>query len=223
MIRTLLISLTLMIGATGASFGQQAYVDGQHYEKVVPQQPVQSGDKIEVLEIFWYGCPHCYHFEPHLAKWLASKAADVEFRRMPGVFRKDWVPHARAYYTAETLGVLDKVHTQLFEALHKDRKPIVNQEQLADFFADQGIAREKFEKTYNSFAIDSKTRQAVIMSREYGISGVPAVIVNGKYRSSGTMAGGFDELLKVIDRLVDKEREASADQAAVSANQHASR
>ena len=187
MIRTLFIALAFSIGIADVA-AQEAYVEGQHYEKLVPQQPVQSGDKIEVLEIFWYGCLHCYHFEPFLEKWLSSKADDVEFRRMPGVFRNDWVPHARAYYTAETLGVLDKIHSPLFQALHKQHRQVTDQKSLADFFVEQGVARDKFDSTYNSFAIDSKTRQAKTMSREYGIAGVPSVIINGKYRSSGTMA-----------------------------------
>jgi thiol:disulfide interchange protein DsbA len=204
------IALLFAVSTGNVVAAETTFVEGEHYQRVVPQQPTKTGEKIEVLEIFWYGCPHCYSFEPYVHEWLKTKADDVEFRRLPGVFRAEWVPHARAYYSAQALGVLDTIHVPLFEALHLDGKPVFNQEQLADFFETHGVAKKKFNKTFDSFSIDGKTRQAMLMSREYGISGVPAVIINGKYRSSATAAGNFAELLKLIDHLVDKERQGSA-------------
>ncbi len=194
-----------MSTASGETAGP-VFKEGQHYQRVVPQQPTRTGDKIEVLEIFWYGCPHCYSFEPYVQDWLKTKDDDVEFRRLPGVFRDEWVPHARAYYTAQTLGVLDAIHVPLFEALHLDGRRVFNQAELADFFEKHGIAKVEFNKIYDSFSIDGKTRHAMLMSREYGISGVPAVIINGKYRASATSAGNFAKLLKLVDQLVDTER-----------------
>ena len=176
------------------------------YSRIVPAQPTQSVDKIEVLEVFWYGCPHCYDFEPHLKAWLENIPEDVEFRRMPGVFSKSWIAHAKAYYTAEKLGVLDKIHSPLFEALHKDRKRIYTEGELKDFFVSRGVDGEEFTRVFNSSEIETKFKQAFVMGQRYKITGVPAVIINGKYMTSGSLAGSYDNVLKTIDNLVDKER-----------------
>ena len=180
------------------------------YVNISPAQPTQTGDKIEVVEVFWYGCPHCYDFEPYIEKWLETKADDVEFRRMPGVFRKSWIPHAKAYYTAEKLDVLDKIHHTLFDALHKYRKNINDKDSLEDFFEDQGIDDDKFSTIYESDEVDTKVKQAFVMGQRYKVMGTPAVIVNGKYMVSGTTAGSFDNALKIIDQLVAKERALAA-------------
>lgn len=175
------------------------------YTNIIPAQPTQT-DKIEVVEVFWYGCPHCYDFEPHVKKWLQTMPDDVEFRRMPGIFNKNWVGHARAYYTAEKMGVLDKVHTPLFEALHKDRKRIFSESEIKDFFVSQGVDGSEFTRIYNSSEIETKFKQAFLMGQRYKITGVPAVIVNGKYMTSASQAGSFENILKTIDELVAKER-----------------
>ena len=176
------------------------------YTNIIPAQPTQSVGKIEVLEVFWYGCPHCYDFEPYVKKWLASKADDVEFRRMPGIFNKTWIAHAKAYFTAQKLGVLEKIHTPLFEALHRDRKRIYSEGELKDFFVSRGIDGDEFTRVFNSSEIETKFKQAFVMGQRYKITGVPAVIINGKYMTSGSLAGSYDNLLKTINELVDKER-----------------
>ncbi len=176
------------------------------YTRIIPAQPTQSIDKIEVLEVFWYGCPHCYDFEPHIDKWLESKAEDVEFRRMPGIFSKSWIAHAKAYFTAEKLGVLEKIHTPLFESLHKEKKRIYTEDELKDFFVSKGIDGDEFTRVFNSSEIETKFKQAFVMGQRYKITGVPAVIINGKYMTSGSLAGSYDNLLKTINDLVAKER-----------------
>lgn len=180
------------------------------YVAISPAQPTQTGDKIEVVEVFWYGCPHCYDFEPYIERWLETKADDVEFRRMPGIFRKSWIPHAKAYYTAEKLDVLDKVHHPLFEALHKHRKNIYDKDSLEDFFDDQGIDDAEFSRIYESDEVDTKVKQAFVMGQRYKVTGTPAVIVNGKYMVSGSTAGSFENVLQIIDQLVAKERALAA-------------
>ena len=192
--------------ALRAAESAEPYEAGKHYQSIVPEQPTQTGDKIEVLEVFWYGCPHCNEFEPYVATWLSKKAEDVEFRRLPATFKDIWTLHAKAFYTAEALGVLDKVHSPFFKALHEQNRSLNDQAALAEFFAEQGVKKEDFEKTFNSFSVDSKVRQATYMLIQYKITGVPAVVENGKYLTSGGMAGNYDELLKVIDFLVEKER-----------------
>jgi len=182
-----------------------AFKEGEHYERITPEVATQADGKIEVVEVFWYGCHHCYSFEPDIKKWLKSKPDNVEFRRVPGVFARNWIPHARAYYTAEILGVLDAIHTPLFEAIHDEGRAINDEDTLARFFAEHGVAEADFREAYNSFSVDTKTRQALVASKEYGISGVPSVIVNGRYRTSARLAGTYDNLLKIVDALVDKE------------------
>jgi thiol:disulfide interchange protein DsbA len=202
-----------MLMATLVAIAQETkdeFVLGKHYQAVVPAQPVQTAGKIEVLEIFWYGCPHCYDFEPPLNRWLSTKPPDIEFQRMPAVFRPDWALHAKTYYTAEALGVIDKIHTPLFKAIHEDKRKLNDEASLAEFFSEQGVSKEEFSTSFNSFTVESKTRQARHMVRQYGIGGVPAIVVNGKYHTSATLTGNYEQLLKVIDYLADKERQELA-------------
>ncbi|MEM7027639.1 MAG: thiol:disulfide interchange protein DsbA/DsbL [Pseudomonadota bacterium] len=180
------------------------------YITISPAQPTQTGDKIEVVEVFWYGCPHCYDFEPYVEKWLETKPDDVELRRMPGVFRKSWIPHAKAFYAAEKMGVLDKVHQPIFEAMHKKRKKLNDFDALEDLFSDQGIDSGEFKKAYNSDEVDTKVKQAYLMGQRYKVPGTPAMIVNGKYLVSGSSAGSFENMIKVVTELADKERALAA-------------
>jgi len=179
------------------------------YQLVTPPQPTKTGDKIEVLEIFWFGCPHCFHFEPVLNKWRKHLPEDVKFRYMPGVFRKNWVPGARAFYTAKVLGVDDKVHEAIFNAIHLEHRRLFTQESVGDVFEANGVSREDFDKAWNSFTVENQVREAMQMSRKYGISGVPSIIVNGKYRTSASLAGSYEDMLKVVDQLIDKEKAAT--------------
>ncbi len=195
----------LVAGLLLLCFSVIAHADDP-YKLIIPVQPTQTDNKIEVLEVFWYGCPHCYDFEPYVEKWLENLPEDVEFRRMPGIFNKNWIPHAKAYFTAEKLGVLDKIHNPLFNALHKERKRIYNEDELKDFFVAKGVDGDKFTKVFNSSEIETKFKQAFVMGKRYKITGVPAVIINGKYMTSGSMSGSYENLLKTIDELIAKER-----------------
>lgn len=191
--------------------GSQSYAaDG--YTVISPAQPTQTGDKIEVLEMFWYACPHCYDFEPHISKWLESKPDDVVFRRMPGIFRNTWIPHAKAYFTAEKLGILDSIHGPLFDAIHKEKKKVHDDDAFKKFFVKHGVNKGAFTKIYESDEVDTKVKQAFVMGQRYKVTGVPAVIVNGKYMVSGSTAGSLENVLKVIDTLVDKERASTANE-----------
>lgn len=181
------------------------FKEGVNYELVVPPQPTNTGDKVEVLELFWYGCPHCFRFEPFVERWLEKKPAQAEFVRMPAIFRAEWEPHARAYYTGQIMGVFDKVHRPLFNAIQQEKRTLDNETQLRDFYGEHGVNKDEFTKTYNSFAVETRVGRAKMMVGRYGIDGVPAVIVNGKYRVSAKTAGGNAEMLKVIDFLVAKE------------------
>lgn len=184
---------------------QDDWVEGVHYERIVPAQSTSTGDKVEVLEVFWYGCPHCFRFEPYVERWLRRKPDNAEFVRLPGILRPSWEPHARAFYAAELLGVWEKIHMPLFNAIHLQKRSLNNEQALAEFFADYGVDPGKFRKTYHSFAVETKVRRAKAMVERYGVNGVPVVIVNGKYKVSNTMTGSSANTLKVINFLVKKE------------------
>ncbi|HCU89134.1 MAG TPA: disulfide bond formation protein DsbA [Gammaproteobacteria bacterium] len=186
----------------GSTYAETNFEEGKHYERIIPEVATHTDGKVEVVEVFWYGCHHCFNFEPYLNKWIPSLPDEVVFRRMPAIFAENWKPHSRAFYTAEAIGVLDKIHAPLFEAMHEQNRKIRDVESLGRFFSEQGISEETFQETYNSFTVDNKTRQAEILSRKYGISGVPSVIVDGRYRTSARLTGGYEKMLKVIDHLI---------------------
>lgn len=206
----LLLGLLLSTGARAAEEAGEAIfqVYGQ-FEKIVPTLAIQEPGKIEVVELFWYGCPHCYHFDPYLERWLKTKPDYVTFRRVPAVFRESWIPQARAYYAAEAMGVLDSMHGAIFDAIHRDKRTLDTRDQLADFFAERGVDREQFLKVYNSFGVQTKVRQAISMTKNAQISGVPSMVVDGKYRTSGSLAGTFANMIKVLNILVDEEHRVS--------------
>jgi thiol:disulfide interchange protein DsbA len=202
-----LLTLLALLLVAPASFA--AIEEGVQYQKVLTPQPTSGDGKIEVLEMFWYGCPHCYHLEPELNAWLEKKPDDVEFVRLPAVLGPKWELLARGYYTAELLGVLDKIHEPLFERIHKQHKPVRNVEELKAFFESQGVSGDDFDKTYNSFAVVTRTNRAKEAHNKYGVTGVPTLIVDGKYRTSASMAGSNKKLLEVVDFLIEKERQAA--------------
>ena len=178
------------------------------YETLSPAQPTQHADKIEVIEFFWYGCPHCYSFEPALEKWAKNLPKNVEFIRVPAVFSELWGKHAKAYFTAEALGVVDKIHADFFDAIQNKKENLETEDQLAKFFVAHGVDEKQFHETFNSFLVDSKMRQAPAMASRYGITGVPAVIINGKYKTTGALAGSHEKMIEVIDNLIKQESTA---------------
>ena len=178
------------------------------YEILQPPQQTETGDRIEVVDVFWYGCPHCYTFLPMMEAYDLVKPEYVEVRRLPAIFRESWVAHARAFYTAMLLGVVDQTHRPLFEEIHEQRNPTDHKEALAAFFERQGVDRGTFEQTWDSFAVESLVRKSILMQQRYGITGTPSVVVNGKYRVTGRLAGSYDNVIPVVMALVEKEREA---------------
>jgi thiol:disulfide interchange protein DsbA len=175
------------------------------YETLSPAQPVQNPDKIEVIEFFWYGCPHCYSLEPSVAAWLKTKPANVEFIRQPAVFSDLWGKHAKAFFTAEALGVGEKVHADFFDAIQNKKQKLTSEDELAKFFVAHGVKDEDFRAAYNSFMVDAKMRQAETMGPRYGITGVPAIIVNGKYRVTATTAKSQENMIAVTNQLIQQE------------------
>lgn len=188
----------------------QDYVEGEHYELISPEVRGATG-KIEVTEFFWYGCGHCYNFEPVITQWKKSLAEDVVVIGSPAMWNGPMEIHAQAFYTAEVLGVLEQVHMPLFQALNIDRKRLDSEDEIGDLFAANGVSREDFEKVFNSFGVSSQVRQANARARTARISGTPELMVAGKYRISTRGAGSQANMLKVADYLIQKERAAAAE------------
>jgi thiol:disulfide interchange protein DsbA len=187
----------------------ESLAEGIDYVTLPAPQPTSAPGKIEVVELFWYGCPHCHQFEPLLHKWAEALPDDVVFVRIPAVLSPRWELHARAYYAAETLGVVDKIHESLFAAIHDKRQKLESEDALAAFFTAQGVEEKQFRDAMKSFAVASKLNRARQMTQRYGIRGVPVLIINGKYRTSASEAGSHEAMLKVTDQLIQQERAAS--------------
>ncbi|MBE0469671.1 MAG: thiol:disulfide interchange protein DsbA/DsbL [Methyloprofundus sp.] len=186
-------------------FASYSFAVGLGYESLKAVQPTQDPDKVEVIEFFWYGCPHCYQFEPEIEAWKATLPDNVKFIRQPAVFSDLWGKHARAYFTAEVLGVVDKVHADFFHAIQVKKEKLASENDLANFFVAHGVDKAAFHDAYNSFIVDTKMRQAKAMGSRYGISGVPALVVNGKYLVNGRSAGDKGGMIKVVNELIAQE------------------
>ena len=200
--KKLLVFIFLLLGSS--QLFADDFKEGVNYKAISPQ-PTDSGDKIEVLEFFWYGCPHCYAFEPYLSAWKKKKPANVEFVRIPAIFRPDWEAQARAYYALGNMGLIDDLHGKIFNAIHKEKRRLNSLDMMADFLSRNGVDRKKFMAEANSFSVDAMVRKAKKKQAAYRIQGVPTIAVNGKYVSSGSMAGSYENLIKIMDKLIKKE------------------
>ena len=212
---TLLAIVTIGTGIAASTVGAQSDGDPDadlafdptgKFESVKPPQPTETeAGTVEVVDVFWFGCPHCYQFLPHMEAYAQGKPDHVEIRRMPAVFRESWIPHARAFYTARLLGIEREAHQSMFDAIHKQDRKLDTQDELQAFFGELGIQAQEFAEVYDSFAVESLVRKSVLMQQRYGVRGTPTVIINGKYRTSGSIAGSHEIVIKVIEALVDKE------------------
>ncbi|WP_101758707.1 thiol:disulfide interchange protein DsbA/DsbL [Oceanicoccus sp. KOV_DT_Chl] len=204
--RSLIVVALLVLLTPVMAVAQEQYVAGKNY--IVLDQPVRTRDssKVEVVELFWYGCSHCYAFEPLIKQWKKQQPADVDFWQSPAMWNGAMKTHAQMFFATETMGVRDKVHDAIFTAMNVERKRFANVAEIADFLADYDVDPQQFTKTFNSFSVNSQVKQADARARSYKISGTPEVVVNGKYRVSASLAGGQAEMLKVVDFLVNKER-----------------
>jgi len=221
--KNILIPLALLV-TSGAALAQNTvgqYQEGVHFHKIDPPLNGQAADGVRVTEVFSYLCNHCATFEPYMQAWKGRKPEGVELTRIPVEFgRAIWGLYARAYVTASVLGVADETHVAMMDALWKDRRQMRSMEEIADFYADQGVDRDKFLATSKSFAVDMRMKNEQKMVREAGVSGTPAMLVNGKYRvSAGGPVGSFDMMLDVVDALVASEQAAQT--AATSATDEA--
>lgn len=188
---------------------------GQDFDAVTQVIPTDNPNKIEVLEIFWYGCSHCYEMEAPLNAWLKKMPADVSFKRIPGLPNASWAPMAQAYFTMEMLDVVDKLHDKLFVAIHKQKSLDPTDKKAAiDWIANNGgLERSKVEETFNSFTVNTNLKRAAQVFRSSGATGVPSLVVDGKYITSGTMAGGNVKALQVVDYIIKNVRATKGETA----------
>lgn len=195
-----------------SSYAQiEKYVAGTHYTVLPAPVNTKDANKIEVLEAFWYGCSHCFRFEPLIANWEATVAADVDFVRFPAMWNELMKIHAQVYYAAEALDALDTLHEPVFNAINVEGNRMQTEAQIGDLFAKHGVAQADFEKAFNSFAVRTKVNQAEKRMQDYQIRSTPNMIVNGKYLvTTGEAVLTQDDMLQVVDFLVEKERLAKS-------------
>jgi protein dithiol oxidoreductase (disulfide-forming) len=203
-IKRLLIPLLVIVHSL-------AYAEwGEGWDPIDP--PIATSvpeGKVEVVEFFWYGCPHCFTMEPQLEAWLEKKPANVVFKRVPSPLNPNWTVHSQFYYAAEALGVSEQLHKPLFEAIQVKKRKLFNKQSLIDFAVEQGVDRQKFTDAWNSFGVYVKVQQAAKLGNRYGIDGVPAIGINGKYMTSGSLAGTYTKMFEIVDKLIAQESQAT--------------
>jgi thiol:disulfide interchange protein DsbA len=203
-------SLGAGLGAGAPAWAQGAPVEGKQYLRLSQPLPVTPG-KIEVVEFFWYGCPHCNAFEPMLEAWVGKLPADVVFKRVPVAFREvPFVAHQKIYYTLEALGLVAQLQAKVFQAIHVDHKRLDKPSEIEAFAKQNGLDAKKFMDVFNSFAVQSKAKQASKLAEAWHIDGVPALGIQGRYLTSGSQAGSLEGSLQVADYLIERVRKGGA-------------
>jgi thiol:disulfide interchange protein DsbA len=195
-------------GATAPARTDWQYSSGKHFSQLTSAQgTAELADGVEVAEVFWYGCPHCFNFDPYVEKWKDELPDGVNVVRLPVMWNPTNEIHARMFYTAEALNKLDEMHPAFFRALHLERKTLTREDDIRAFFSDYGVDAETFDKTFRSFAVESKLKRAKNLTARYRIRAVPVMVVNGKYLTDGPEIQSFDDMLSVAAELVEREQQ----------------
>lgn len=202
--RWLIAIFTLAVVAQAGA--QQAYVQGTDYDRLAQPVATSQPDKIVVTEVFWYGCPHCFRFEPFVEEWSARLPEGVVFEQVPSVLNPRWTEHARTYYSLKMMNALDQAHKAFFDAIHLKRQRLTDLDTIAKFVAERGLDEQQFRENYYSFEVETQIRKNQKKEARYGHRGVPAVIVNGKYLVSASKAGSNDRMIQIINFLVAQEQ-----------------
>jgi thiol:disulfide interchange protein DsbA len=196
--------LALAVAAPLASAQPSKY----QYTELKPPQPTEAqGKSVEVVEFFWYGCPHCYNLEPLIESWTKKLPPDVQFRRIPAVFNPRWAHDAAIFYTFEAMGVLDKLHKPFFDSIHRDHLRSDDQQAMTEWLQKNGVDAKKFYETMKSFSVQSKTRRAAQLSAAYKIDGTPAMAVQGRFTVSADQGRSREGMLDTVSYLVDMLRQ----------------
>ena len=205
--KLLTVGLIWLLGGLAMVQAQETqYRAGVHYVKLPAVAPTQEPTKIEVAELFWYGCGHCFSFEPIISEWKKTLPEDVNFRPVPALFGGTWDTHGQLFYTLESMNQLDRAHAAVFQAIHNQGNSLADPDAMVKLLSQYGIDKDEFRKTWSSAGVSLKMNQAKRLAKAYRASGVPTLIVNGKYRIDSGQAGSFEEMLKIAEYLVDQER-----------------
>jgi len=194
------IAATILALAAGGACAEAPYALLQ------PPQPTDSAGKIEVIEFFWYGCPHCYSLEPAVNAWVKAAPKDVVFKRVPAVPSDSWGEMAKVFYTLEAMGLLDQYHQKVFDAMHKDNVNLANKRLRDEWLAKNGIDVAKYSDMEKSFTVATKLSRARQLTQAYKVDSVPRVVVNGKYYTSAEQAGGANRIFPVVDQIIGMAR-----------------
>lgn len=204
-----MINAALLLGALVLPLSSmavpEAFIEGVHYQPTAKRLATSDENKVEVIELFSYSCPHCFRLDPLVMEWKKTLPENVTFVHVPAIFRDSWLQLAKIFYAAEATGDLDTLHPLLFNAIHVEKRRLQTEEELLTFVGEQGIDVAEFTKVMNSMTVKSKVKKALILSQTSGITGVPAMVVNGQFRTDAPAAGGMAEMLKTVDFLIEKQ------------------
>jgi thiol:disulfide interchange protein DsbA len=200
--RHALAAISLGLLAVAASASPANPQNGTDYRTLEQAQPTDTGKKVEVVEFFWYNCPHCNAFEPLLQGWIKTLPKDVSFRRAPVAFQESFVPQQRLYYTLEAMGLVEKLHAKVFNAIHNEKQNLARPEAILEWVAQQGVDKDKFVAQYNSFTVATKAGKAAQLQNAYKVEGVPALGIAGRFYTDGSLAGNMPRALQVVESLV---------------------
>ena len=198
----LLIAASLLAGSLGHTLAQPAPPREKVDYVAIAPQPVATAERIEVVEFFWYGCPHCYNLQPALDAWIKRKPADVVLRRIPAAFRDSWLPHARIYYTLEALGETERLHHSVYTALHQNKESLMTANQTVDWAARNGIQPAQWLTAYNSPEVTRKVEASKDLTKAYAVPGTPSLVVDGRYLTSSGMAESMSALIQTLEGLI---------------------
>lgn len=194
---------------TAPAWAQRAFREGTDYRQLARRAPTEApADKIEVVEFFWYSCPHCNAFEPQLEEWSRKLPPEVVLRRVPVAFRADFVPQQRLFYTLQAMGKLDELHAKVFHAIHMERQPVNRPDGILAWAEKQGLDKARFTEIFNSDAVSTKAQEAVRLQDGYGVEGVPALGIAGRYYTDASMAGNLGRSLQLADYLIAEARKS---------------
>jgi protein dithiol oxidoreductase (disulfide-forming) len=207
-----LLARLLLVPTLCAGMLALAWTDGAHAQQVrarinyeyrtIDPQPVATGEQIELIEFFWYGCPYCYQLQPPLEAWLARKPADVQIRRVPAIFRESWIPHARLYYTLEALKEVDRLHQAVYRSYHVDRESLNTVQGTLEWAARNGIDPARWRAAYNSPEIDKQVERSLAYTRSHEVQGTPSLVVDGRYITSSGMSESMPGVITILDDLI---------------------
>ena len=195
-----------LAAATLALAALPALAQQSSYATISPPQPTEGGGKIEVIEFFWYGCPHCYNLEPAVNTWLKNAPKDVVFKRVPAVPSEGWGEMAKVFYTLEAMGLLENYHQKVFDAMHQEKLNLANKKVREEWLAKNGIDVAKYLENEKSFSVATKLQRAKQLTYAYKVDSVPRLVVNGKYYTGPETAGGTQNMFPVVDQLLGMAR-----------------